>query len=292
MNKTHVLLTLIMFFSVVSCRETPNISVEMVQVEGGTFIMGHESVPWNQPREVFMDSFFIAKYPVTIRKFKEFLADTHLRYDWDREEPYAYDGKLKDLMPSDDCPAQSLSWYYAVAFCNWLSERDGLSPCYVIKGDVDVFASKKDVRIRKRANGYRLPTEAEWEYAARGGKHSKGYLFAGSDNPDEVAKTMQKQSYPIGIMKPNELGLYDMTGNVETWCWDWFDTNPGSITSKNNPSVDSIKQVKHLDDSNPEPMKVIRGMSWEHKPFNVYIRDHYPPQHIYWIGIRLVRNAD
>lgn len=284
------------FFSIVllfcSCAvKTMSVSKEMILTEGGDFTMGQQDEKWNQPHQVILDSFFIAKDLVTVKEWKVFLEDTGLPFNWDLEEPQSFNGKLNDLMPTDDCPAQGLNWYYAIAYCNWLSLKDGLKPCYKINGVIKDDESTPEVIWNKHANGYRLPTDAEWEYAARGGRLSKGFLYAGSNISDEIAKTRQKRSYPVGKMKPNELGLNDMTGNVAAWCWDWFDTNPELVAKKQNPTVDNIADVKNLDEHNPDMMKVLRGMDWMYGPFSVFIRDHYPPRYTGWIGIRLVRNA-
>lgn len=286
-------IVLILLCSICSCvKPTPVPSKDMVLVEGGEFRMGLDGEKWNAPRPVELDSFYMARNLVTVKEWKEFLHDIALPYNWDLEESIAFDGKLKDLMPEEDCPIQGMNWYYAIAYCNWLSERDGFRPCYRFKGKLLDMDSMPDVIWNKKANGYRLPTDAEWEYAARGGQLSKGFLYAGSNDVTEVAKIRQKTSYPVGQMKPNELDLYDMTGNARAWCWDWFDTDPGTVTKRKNPSVDKDSDVQNRDKRNPQPMKVVRGLNWKYPPRTVYGRSHYPPQSVMWIGIRLVRNAD
>jgi formylglycine-generating enzyme required for sulfatase activity len=267
----------------------------MIYVEGGSFIMGSDAVDRNPPHKVTLDDFYMAKYLVTVGEWKEFLADTGLAYDWDWQDP-DMDFPFKEIVPTDDCPAQGLNWYYAVAYCNWLSERDGLKPSYTIKGEVFYSLAYEDgdlpvITWNKRANGYRLPTEAEWEYAARGGKLSKGYLYAGSNDPYEVGRYKQERSYPVGQMKPNELGLYDMTGDVEVWCWDWYDGDLSWLPEK-NPSIDNTDDVRKLSDVGLQ-LKVLKGEIWRwvKVPRYVYHRNAYPPIHISWIGIRLVRNG-
>ena len=132
------------------------------------------------------------------------------------------------------------------------------------------------------ANGYRLPSEAEWEYAARGGKQSKGYKYSGSNNADEVAwhtDNSGKTTHPVGQKKANELALYDMNGNVWEWCWDWKGSY--SSVSQSNPKGQSSGS-----DS------VVRGGRWDSDASGVRIANRgsgSPSYSGYVIGFRLCR---
>lgn len=277
---------------------------EMVKVTGGSFVMGHDDVLDNPPHCVTLDTFYMAKHLVTVGEWKAFLAETHYLYDWLWQDPDML--PFREIVYSDDCPAQGLSWYYAVEYCNWLSVREGLEPCYTVRNTkffysytfLQYYGLKEEelpvVTWNKRANGYRLPTDAEWEYAARGGQLSKGYLYSGSDDPYEVALYGRDRSYPVGQMKPNELGLYDMTGNVAVWCWDWYDEDLSWLPEK-NPSVDNRADIKKPTDTylTPYLYKVFRGVSWDWtdaRYVNVYERWAYPARYLGFKGIRLVRS--
>ena len=158
--------------------------------------------------------------------------------------------------------AEHISWYQAVEYCNRLSERKGLTPAY----EIDMM----NVKWNKEANGYRLPTEAEWEYAARAGVESLGYVYAGRDSLDLVAwfeENSSAEMHPIGTAQSNELSIYDMTGNVREWCWDWYGEYPtGTMTDPTGPSSGSGR--------------VARGGSWrtfEGEGLRVAFRSGYSP---------------
>jgi formylglycine-generating enzyme required for sulfatase activity len=136
---------------------------------------------------------------------------------------------------SDDHPVREVSWYDAVKWCNALSEREGLVPVYSLNGTTYRsgnfgLSGSSVIQISRSANGYRLPTEAEWEWAARGGVNSQGYSYSGANNPSAVGWNFDNSSgaplnlrdnrgtWPVGLKIPNELGIYDMTGNVFEWC--------------------------------------------------------------------------
>ena len=265
---------------------------EMVYVAGGSFIMGDKSVEANQPHEVELSSFYMAKYLITVAQWRRFLQEVPLAYDWDWEEAHTI-GKFKDTIPTEDCPIQQMSWYYAIVFCNWASMKDGLEVCYSLDRLPEHKNDVIEVTWNKSANGYRLATDAEWEYAARGGQESKGYLYAGSNDITEVA-AFGKASYPVGQMKPNELGIYDMAGNADEWCWDWYDKVMFEWLPKENPSVNTIDQIRMppFGTKNKRDYKVVRGANWWGKPHICMVRDHYPAKHLYVTGIRLVRNGN
>ncbi len=197
----------------------------MIFVQGGTFIMGSDfdmqyfsdEMPMH---EVTLSSYYISKYEITQGLFEEIMG-----YNPAKTQP-AEGVSYKEL------PVETVTWYEAAEFCNKLSEDEGLQPVYTIYKDIkdpenisDIDQMKWLIEYDFSKNGYRLPTEAEWEFAARGGIESQGYLYSGSNDIEEVAwrgANCNHTPQPVGTKKANELGIHDMTGNVNEWCWDWF----------------------------------------------------------------------
>ena len=193
------------------------INEQMVLVQGDTFLMGRDGyLDSERPvHKVYVNTFSISKYLITQKQFATFVKAAKYRTDAERTdtgytcidkwEPhkglnwkYDVNGK-KRLKEQNNHPAIYITWNDAVSFCKWLSGISG--------------------------KHFRIPTDAEWEYAARGGKQSHGYLFSGSDSINEVAwngLNSKHQTHPVGLLKPNELGIYDMSGEVWEWCLDWY----------------------------------------------------------------------
>ncbi len=187
---------------------------EMVLVAGGTLSdIGNG--------ELDVDDFFIGKYPVT-------------KGEWDRVRNWAvkngYDMNA-GLGATTNHPVTFVNFRNVVKWCNAKSEMEGLTPVYKAAGAIfrsrTISNTYSNVTVVSTANGYRLPTDAEWEYAARGGRYSQGYTYSGGNDINAVAwysGNSSGQSWPVGLKMPNELGLHDMSGNV--WEWTFAASSP------------------------------------------------------------------
>ena len=255
---------------------------EFARVNGGAFDMG-------SPRGEYLREKDEAQHKVTVSPFMI------SRKEMTNSEYRTLTGKTPSEFKDGAAPAENVSWYDAVACCNARSKKEGLKPAYIIKG--------RDVTWDRKANGYRLPTEAEWEFAARAG--TKGPFSTG----DAISQTEAnyyghypygiERSYftpenmkvkpgryngktlPAGSFKPNRLGLYDMHGNVGEWCWDRYGAYP----------KEAAKDPAGAASGN---FRVTRGGGWNDfaRHLRSAAREPFPPEiGSYNIGIRLVRNA-
>lgn len=206
---------------------------EEVFVQGGAFMMGtkDEAVEAAQPvHKVTLDDFIMSKYEAVTDQFEYITANLPGTFLWEK----------------------------ALQYCNDLSLADELEPCYTEIGKTYPICNWK-------ADGYRLPTEAEWEYAALGGRKSKNYKYPGSNDPLEVGNigNLEKVNYtiyskPVGSLKPNELGIFDMAGNVSEWCWDIYADDAYEKAVLNNPKGPA-KYPEYKDYGSRFNSRVIRG---------------------------------
>lgn len=228
------------------------VSFTMVPVEGGTFMMGNNQYSWSKPaHEVTLSDFCIGQTEVTQELW---LAVMGVNPSWFCSN----EGYADDLQR----PVESVNWYACQDFIAKLNRLTGLN--------------------------FRLPTEAEWEFAARGGNKSEGYRYAGSNDLNEVgwftsnipSLVPGQNGYGtqrVGIKKPNELGLYDMSGNVCEWCQDRYDYYSG---------------LPQFNPTGPETglTRVFRGGSWYHDAFNCEVVNRlgeYPSANFINLGFRL-----
>ncbi len=219
---------------------------DMVLVRGGTFTMGCTSEQGSdcesdeQPaHQVTVSDFYIGRYEVTQKEWRSVMGSSPSYFK-----------------NCDNCPVEQVSW-----------------------DDIQQFLSKLNTRTGQT---YRLPTEAEWEYASRGGSSSRGYKYSGSNTIDEVAwytGNSGGKTRPVGQKKTNELGLYDMSGNVWEWCQDW--KGDYSSSAQSNPKGPSTGSGR-----------VSRGGSWNVFPRNCRVANRIydsPGDRIYNVGFRLSR---
>lgn len=271
---------------------------DMVLVKGGTFQMGNEGEKHAPPHMVRVQDFYIARHEATFDEFDAFCIAT---------------GRI--MLPGKgprrgQHPVVNVSWFDAIEYCNWRSNKEGLNPVYTLTPKKRHYqSSEKGDKVKWwvsadwTANGYRLPTEAEWEFAAR--NRGQADTWAGTSEESQLSlyanfcgqECDERSDYvklyhdgyskasPIGTYQANGLGLFDMSGNVREWCWDWYDENYYIRSPQENPKGPAYGSYK-----------VTRSGSWYGRPeylrcaYRYYLRA--PAYREHYIGFRICRSAN
>ena len=300
---------------------------EFVFVKGGTVTGAAYTNNWEgvfiEGRTVTLSDFYMGKYEVTQKEYASVMAGQKVtvngtEYALESNPSYCTEDSTDYTLFNGDIqekrPVEGVTWYDAVWYCNALSEKEGLTKAYNI--EVTTVNSSNHitaatVTLNKNANGYRLPTEAEWEYAARGGDPTKAdwnYVFSGADTAEGVSYSSAKNAgldsvgwywynsingttgdtepssgkqgygtHQVGKKVPNRLGLYDMSGNVCEWCYDWYQT---------------ITTTTPADGATSSSYRVLRGGGWLNYAYaaSVSCRRYLTPDcRLYFYGFRVVR---
>ncbi|MFH0992119.1 MAG: SUMF1/EgtB/PvdO family nonheme iron enzyme [bacterium] len=225
-----------------SAEIAPLVPTGMVFIKGSTFTAN--STP------ITISSFNIDQYEVTYELW------TDVR-NWGLTHGYTDlpSGRNGYNPIGTNNPVTEVNWYDIVKWCNARSEKDGLTPVYYTNSSQNTVyrTGQTDINndaVKWTANGYRLPTEAEWEYAARGGIQTHGYTYSGSNTIEDVAwynSNSPNNTHPVGQKSTNELCIYDMSGNVWEWCWDWHgSTYPsgGTMDPKGPSTTQSYRLLR------------------------------------------------
>jgi len=200
----------------------------------------------------------------------------------------------RSAFSSVDCPVPDVSWYDAAAYCNWLSERDGLGRdqwCYEPNEKGEYAEGMKLAADYLQRTGYRLPTEAEWEYACRAGTETMFSMGEPADLIDKYAWHIGNSSYkshPAGSLRPNDLGLFDMHGNLMEWTQDVYEGPPGKAEG-DKPTSD-IEDVTYIYPKHP---RVMRGGSFLEPGWDVRSAENFrfnvPSVRHFFYGFRPAR---
>ena len=252
-------------------------SADFVLIRGGTFTMGSPETELERVKStdelqhlVTVSDFYLSPSEVTQREYRALM------------------GNNPSNSQGDNLPVENVTWFDAIRYCNALSTQEGLAPAYTIQGD--------NVTWNRNANGYRLPTEAEWEFACRAGtttpfntgnnindnqancNNNYGY---NNDASGRVIGGYRQKTVAVNSFNPNQFGLFDTHGNVWEWCWDWYEAY--STPAQTNPTG-----------AETGTLRVNRGGGWN--DFPRHIRSAYraatPSNNSSFnIGFRLARNA-
>ncbi|MEN0046973.1 MAG: SUMF1/EgtB/PvdO family nonheme iron enzyme [Bacteroidota bacterium] len=255
---------------------------KMVEVKGGTFWMGcdttlnqscGEDETWHQQT---VSDFKMAKYETTVWQFALYCAATP-------------DKDIKDHLVATwrdmgDNPVVKVSWFDAILYSNWVNQQLGLEEVYVLSNKRNgTYRDYYDVEWKPNAKGFQLPTEARWEYAAKGGAARSPFVYSGDSLIAKVAwygVNSGSRTQKVGSKNPNVLGLHDLSGNVWEWCWDWYASYPESNSANYRGPVEEGKY------------RILRGGSWLYNYNDCRVSYRYynnPDFRIINIGFRLLR---
>lgn len=249
------------------------IKFKMIYVQGGILETLREDNDSEKPvYKIELNGYFMSETEVTVELYMNFVNETQSHYPEWLEEGGGYNiktgrddyyKKLGDALQNPKNPIIGISWYNAVAFCEWLNQKTGKE--------------------------YRLPTEAEWEFAARGGTEEQYTKWAGIDSESSLTayawlkNNSNSKPHPVKQKQPNELGLYDMSGNVDEWCSNWY-------------TEDYYKTTTEFSFQSPNPrakIRTLRGGSWGRDPLSILVtsrRGTIPDSKSIYYGFRLCRS--
>ncbi len=254
-------------------------SIPMVSIPAGSFVMGSSSdesgsIAHERPqRTVNISAFQMSEMEVTQKQWEDIMG-------WN---PSYYSG--------DDHPVECVNWFDCVSFCNKLSQANGYAQCYTMANVTydDNHIASADVSCNFDANGYRLPTEAEWEYACRAGTTTR--FYTGDSDSDLgragwYAGNSGSTTHTVGEKEPNAWGLYDMHGSVEEWCWDWYSSS--YYGTRPDPDSDPTGPTSGDD-------RLVRGghcnnLSQNCRSAHRWV--HYPSYRYHNAGFRVARSSN
>ena len=231
--------------------------------------------------------YFLADAEVTRRQFEQFINDPRYPASEKPKNWEVSDHQARTFRPTLEHPVTMVNWFDAILFCNWLSRREGLTPCYERTGrtrkiNKDVAEKFVEWRLIPDADGYRLPTEAEWEYACRAGTTTKYSHGDDTSLLNQYAVCRALRAAPIRSRLPNAWGFFDTHGNAQEWCQDWY------ARLENKPEV-----TDPIGPAGPGPGRIQRGGSFRLVPRDAmsgYRTAGYPPNRFIAHGLRVARS--